>query len=53
LVKNDTAFKRAAQIIREISSQRLRMRNEQFGFPLTENDIEGLHLRAKEAWAHR
>jgi hypothetical protein len=51
LVKNDAAFKRAAQIIREISRQRLRMRNEQFGFPLTENDIAALDLRAKEVWA--
>ena len=51
LVKSDAAFKRAAQIICEISSQRLRMRNEQFGFPLTANDMEVLDLHAKEAWA--
>jgi rubrerythrin len=50
LVKTDAAFKRAAQIICEISSQRLRMRNEQFGFPLTANDMEVLDLHAKEAW---
>jgi hypothetical protein len=53
LVKTDRAFKRAAQIICEISRQRLRMRNEQFGFPLTKNDIEALDRRANEAWGRR
>ena len=47
LVQNDMAFRRAARIICEVSSQRLRMRNEQFDFPLTEDDIMILDQRAK------
>src|SRR5215831_8625384 len=35
LVVNDRAFGRAARILCDVSSQRLRMRNEQFNFPLT------------------
>jgi hypothetical protein len=49
LVGTDTAFKRAAQILSEISDQRLRMRNEQFGFPLHENALTSLAQRAKRA----
>jgi rubrerythrin len=46
-VRNDTAFKRAARIICEVSSQRLRMRNEQFGFPLSERELMILDQRAR------
>jgi hypothetical protein len=49
LIGNDTAFKRAAEILSEISDQRLRMRNEQFGFPLDENAIRSLEQRFKRA----
>ena len=45
LVRSRNDFARAAEIIREVSSQRLRMRNEQFGFPLSEEKIRELELR--------
>jgi rubrerythrin len=47
VVKTETRFKRAARIIAEISSQRLRMRNEQFNFPLTEDELVILDQRAR------
>jgi hypothetical protein len=47
LVRNDTAFRRAARIICEVSSQRLRMRNEQFDFPLSEREMMILDKRAR------
>jgi hypothetical protein len=47
LVRNDTAFRRAARIICEVSSQRLRMRNEQFDFPLTEDELMILDPQAR------
>jgi len=40
VVKTETAFRRAARIIREVSSQRLRMRNEQFDFPMSEKELQ-------------
>ena len=46
LVQNDAAFRRAGRIICEVSSQRLRMRNEQFGFPLSERELMILDQRA-------
>lgn len=46
IVKSKTGLKRAARIIREVSSQRLRMRNEQFGFPLSEKELQALDKRA-------
>jgi hypothetical protein len=46
LVVSDRAFKRAAQILCEVSSQRLRMRNEQFDFPLTEDELRALDKQA-------
>jgi hypothetical protein len=49
LITSRAAFLRAAGIITEISSQRLRMRNEQFGFPLTEMEINALDQRARQA----
>jgi hypothetical protein len=48
-IRNDTAFRRAARIICEVSSQRLRMRNEQFDFPLTERELMILDQRARVA----
>lgn len=42
LVRSRKDYERAAEIIREVSSQRLRMRNEQFGFPLSEQKIWAL-----------
>jgi hypothetical protein len=47
LIKNQASFRRAAQIIGEISGQRLCMRNEQFGFPLTIKALKALDRRAK------
>ncbi|HEX9788921.1 MAG TPA: hypothetical protein VGB09_12885 [Candidatus Binatia bacterium] len=49
LIRDQAAFDRAAKIIAEISGQRLRMRNEQFGFPLNQNDLAALEERAKRS----
>jgi rubrerythrin len=46
VVKTEPGFKRAARIVAEISSQRLRMRNEQFGFPMSEKEVQALDKRA-------
>ena len=46
-IKTRAAFLRAARIITEVSSQRLRMRNEQFGFPLSEAQMTALDQRAQ------
>lgn len=48
LVNDRQAFERAAQIISEVSQQRLRMRNEQFGFPLTREQLLALAQRARQ-----
>ena len=42
LVRNRSDYMRAAEIIREVFCQRLCMRNEQFGFPLSEEQLEAL-----------
>ena len=42
LIRSQTAYKRAAKIICEVSQQRLRMRNEQFGFPLGASELATL-----------
>ena len=47
LIKTDASFARAARIVREVSFQRLRMRNEQFGFPLPENELMALDRRIR------
>jgi rubrerythrin len=47
LVRNNRAFRRATRIICEVSSQRLRMRNEQFGFPVSEREMMILDKRAR------
>jgi rubrerythrin len=49
LVKSKAAFNRAARIICEISGQRLRMRNEQFGFPLSKSELAALDRRARQS----
>lgn len=49
LIDSQDAFERAAKIIRQISSQRLRMRNEQFGFPLSREQLAALDRRARQA----
>jgi len=51
LIKTRTAYLRAVKIIDEVSSQRLRMRNEQFGFPLSEARMAALGQRARSALA--
>ena len=48
LVKNQASFRRAARIICEVSGQRLRMRNEQFGFPLSEAEMKALSDHARQ-----
>jgi hypothetical protein len=48
LIKNESAFERAAEIISTVSRQRLRMRNEQFGFPLSKTEMNALDQRARE-----
>jgi hypothetical protein len=49
LVKDQASFRRAAQIICEVSRQRLRMRNEQFGFPLSEAQMKTLDERVRQS----
>jgi hypothetical protein len=49
LVTSKKSFERAAKIIREVSAQRLRMRNEQFGFPLSEAAVKTLDQRARQS----
>jgi hypothetical protein len=46
LVSDESSFRRAAKIVSAISLQRLRMRNEQFGFPLGNEDIAAMNRRA-------
>jgi rubrerythrin len=49
LLRNEKEFQRAAKIICEVSAQRLRMRNEQFGFPLDRRALIDLDRRARRA----
>src|SRR5262245_45246671 len=49
LIGNEASFKRAAEIIYLVSSQRLRMRNEQFGFPLKRAQLAVLDRRARHS----
>ena len=53
LIKNDRAFARAAEIICQVSTQRLRMRNEQFGFPLNPRKLTALDRRARRTLLER
>ena len=49
LVKTKAAFNRAVKIICEVSAQRLRMRNEQFAFPLSKSELSALSRRAQRS----
>ena len=49
LIRDEDSFRRAAKIIRVVSGQRLRMRNEQFGFPLKRDELAALEGRAKQS----
>lgn len=49
LIRDEESFRRAAEIIQEVSGQRLRMRNEQFGFPLKRYELAALEGRAKQS----
>jgi rubrerythrin len=49
LVRNERSFRRAAGIVADVCDQRLRMRNEQFGFPLPPEEIAALASRVKQA----
>jgi rubrerythrin len=51
LIHDQESFKRAAEIICRVSGQRLRMRNEQFGFPLTAKGLAALERRARRSAA--
>lgn len=53
LVTSQQSFERAAQIVGTVSRQRLRMRNEQFGFPLSNGELAGLDRRARRAVQER
>lgn len=48
-IKNDADCQRAAEIIRAVCGQRLRMRNEQFGWPLSNIQLAELDRRAQAA----
>lgn len=49
LITGQSEFRRAAEIICEVCGQRLRMRNEQFGFPLAAAQVNRLAGRARRA----
>jgi hypothetical protein len=49
LVRDQASFRRAARIICEVSGQRLRMRNEQFDFPVREAEMKALEQRARQS----
>ena len=48
-IKSKSSFERAARIISEVSLQRLRMRNEQFDFPVSDDAIKALDKVATES----
>ena len=47
LLRSRGAYKRAAEIVCEVSAQRLRMRNEQFGFPLGAGELRAMERRCR------
>ena len=49
LIHDEDSFRRAERIIRAVCGQRLRMRNEQFGFPLRRDALAALEDRARQA----
>ena len=48
LLRSRRDYERAAEIVRRVSAQRLRMRNEQFGFPLGAKELADLERRCRE-----
>ncbi|HEX9444286.1 MAG TPA: hypothetical protein VGA73_09205, partial [Candidatus Binatia bacterium] len=53
LVRKSGDYARAAEIIRQVSRQRLRMRNEQFGYPLSDADLAALERRCLQPAGRR
>jgi hypothetical protein len=49
LGRSRAAFERAGEVIPAICAQRLRMRNEQFGFPLSADALANLERNARRA----
>jgi len=49
LITDEASFQRAAKVICEVSNQRLFMRNEQFGFPLTGDELLTLQKHARKS----
>ena len=49
LVRSREDYERATEIIQQVSSQRLRTRNEQFGFPLSEEKVRELKRRCRRS----
>jgi hypothetical protein len=47
LLRSREDYARAAEIVCEVSAQRLRMRNEQFGFPLAAAELRDLERRCR------
>jgi hypothetical protein len=47
LLRSRGDYERAAEIVCEVSAQRLRMRNEQFGFPLAPDDLRAMDRRCR------
>lgn len=47
LLRGRRDYERAAEIVCEVSAQRLRMRNEQFGFPLSDAELRELERRCR------
>lgn len=45
LIRDERSFARAAAIIAAVSAQRLRMRNEQFGFPIAPEELAAMEAR--------
>jgi hypothetical protein len=48
LIHDEASFQRAAKIICDVSGQRLRMRNEQFSFPLDHAELAALEQSARQ-----
>jgi len=51
LLKGRRDYERATEIVCEVSAQRLRMRNEQFGFPLGAAELRDLERRCRRTAA--
>ncbi len=49
LLRSRRDYERATEIVGEVSAQRLRMRNEQFGFPLSKAGLRELERRCRES----